>query len=117
VTDATEALRQRVEQEATNELVCIERHYLALIIGAVILPAKADTAILAAEESAVADCDAMGVAAQIVENLLRSGEWAFGIDDPFDIAEHRQIVSEGGRLVQAGEIVEEPQLTAVKRRL
>ena len=59
----------------------------------------------------------MGVAAQIVEDLLRSGEWAFGIDDPFDIAEHRQIVGEGGRLVQAGEIVEEPQLAAVERRL
>lgn len=36
----------------------------------------------------------MGVAAQIVEDLLRSGERAFGIDDPFDIAERCQILGE-----------------------
>ena len=98
MTDAAEALRQHVEQEATNELVRVERHHLALVVGAIILPAKADTTVLAGEEPAVGDGDAMGVAAEIVEHLLRSAEWAFGIDDPFDIAQRRQIVGEGRRL-------------------
>src|SRR5215475_11986522 len=91
VTDATEAVWQGVEQEATDEFAGIERHHLALVVGAIIFPAEADAAILAGEQTAVADCDAMGVAAEIVEDLLRSGERAFGIDDPFDIAEPRQV--------------------------
>jgi hypothetical protein len=91
-----------VEQEATDELVCIERHHLALVVGAIILPAEADAAILAGEQTAVADCDAMGVAAEIVED-----ERALGVDDPFDIAERRQIARESRRLAQAGEIISE----------
>jgi hypothetical protein len=59
VTDATEALGQCVEQKATDELVggrasspctCCWR--------AIVLPAKADTAIIAGEQTAVADRDA-----------------------------------------------------------
>ena len=96
-----------MEQEATDELVCIERHHLALVVGAIILPAEADAAILAGEQTAVADCDAMGVAAEIVEDLLRPGERALGVDDPFDIAERRQIARESRRLAQAGEIISE----------
>jgi hypothetical protein len=99
-----------VEQEATDELVCIERHHLALVVGAIILPAEA--AILAGEQTAVADCDAMGVAAEIVED-----ERALGVDDPFDIAERRQIARESRRLAQAGESAEELQLAALERRL
>jgi hypothetical protein len=101
-----------VEQEATDELVCIERHHLALVVGAIILPAEADAAILAGEQTAVADCDAMGVAAEIVED-----ERALGVDDPFDIAERRQIARESRRLAQAGESAEELQLAALERRL
>ena len=85
VTDAAEPFRQHVEQEATNELVSVERHHLGLVVGAIILPAEADATVLAGEEPAVGDRDAMGVASQIVEHLLRPAEGALGIDDPFDI--------------------------------
>src|SRR5262249_48631802 len=59
----------------------------------------------------------MGVAAEIVEDLLRSGERAFGIDDPFDIAEPRQVAGESRRFVQAGESAEERELATVECRL
>ena len=47
VTDAAKALRQGVEQEATDELVGVERHRLGLAVGAIILPSEADLAVLA----------------------------------------------------------------------
>jgi hypothetical protein len=59
----------------------------------------------------------MSVAAQIVEDLLRSGERTFGIDDPFNVTERRQIAGESCRLAQAGERAEELQPVAVERRL
>src|SRR5512139_2410143 len=117
VTDATEALGQCVEQKATDELVGGERHHLAPVVGAIVLPAETDTAILAGEQTAVGDRDAMGVAPQIVEHLLRSGERTFGIDDPFEIAQRRQMAGERRRFAQAGESAEELQLAALERRL
>lgn len=89
VTNATEALRQDVEEEPADKLIGLERHHFTLAVGAIISPVEADAAILAGEQTAVADCDAMGVAAEIIEDSLRAGEGAFGIDHPFDIAELR----------------------------
>ena len=37
----------------------------------------------------------MSIACDIPENLLRSIEWSFGVDDPFGAAERREVASEG----------------------
>jgi len=79
VTDAAETSRQDVEQEATDELINLERHHLGLVVGAIIFPAEADATVLAGEEPAVGDRDAMGVAPQIFQHLLRASEGALGI--------------------------------------
>jgi len=72
VPDAAESFRQYVEQEATDKLVGIERHHLGLVVRAIILPTKADATVLTAEEPAVGDRDAMDVAPEILQHLLRS---------------------------------------------
>ena len=54
---------------------------------AVILVAEADLAVVDVEQSLVGDGDAMGVAADVVEDLLGTRERRFGIDDPFGSAE------------------------------
>ena len=102
VADAAEPFRQDVEQEATDELVGVERHHLGLVVGAIILPAEADATVLAGEEPAVGDRDAMGVAAEIVEHLLRPAEGTLGVDDPFDVAQRLKMAGEGRRLRRGG---------------
>jgi hypothetical protein len=70
VTDALEAVREGVKQEAADELLGGERHDLVGCVLAIVAPAEADVAILDLDQAAVGDRDAMGVAAQIGEHLL-----------------------------------------------
>src|ERR1700686_913960 len=117
VTDAAEPFRQHVEQEAADELITLERHHLGLVVGAIILPTEAGPTLLAGEEPTVGDRDAMGVAPQIFQDLLRATEGALGIDDPFDIAQRLEMPGESRRFAEACEIAEELQRASIKRCL
>jgi len=112
MTDATEAIGQHVHEEATNELGRIERHHTGLAARAVVLPAEADAAIGAVEETSVGDGDAMSVPAEIVEDDLRSSEGALGIDDPLEAAHRLEMSGEGSRLCERREVAEELQVAS-----
>ena len=117
MTNATKALGQNVHEKATHELVGVQRHRLGLVLGAIILPAKADAPVLAVEKTAVGDGDTMGVATEIIEDLCGTGERRFGEHDPVDI---RAAVRDSLRTrlgQRVGEIAEETQLAGVERRL
>jgi hypothetical protein len=114
VANAAEAFWQHVEQEATHELVGFELHHLGLVVGAIILPAEANVAVLAGDEPAVGDCDPMGVTAEIFQHLLRPAEGPLCIDVPFDVAQHAEVLGEDRRLREMGEIAEEHQLRFVE---
>jgi hypothetical protein len=53
----------------------------------------------------------MGIAAEILDHLLRSAERRFGVDYPFGLADGSQVCSEGGRAAQGFQIAEEAELT------
>ena len=53
----------------------------------------------------------MGVAGEIGENLLRSCEGAFGIDDPFTLAQRHEPVGEGIGVGQIDVLAEELEQT------
>jgi hypothetical protein len=78
VPDAVEAGRQDVEQEAAHELAGVEGHDLLAALVAVVLPAEADRAVGHADEPAVGDGDAMGVAPEVGQHLLGPAERALG---------------------------------------
>ena len=82
VTDAVEAVGQDVKQEAADELVGIERHHLALVVVTIVLPQEADPSFVQADQATVGDRDAMGIAAEIVQDLFGPAEWALGEDHP-----------------------------------
>jgi len=67
VADAVEARRQHVEQEATHELVGVERHGLVArrALVAVVLPAEGDAALVERDQAAVEDGHPMRVARQM----------------------------------------------------
>jgi alpha/beta superfamily hydrolase len=98
VTNAAEALRQHMKQEATNELVSVKRHHFGFVVGAIILPAETDATVLASEQPTVGDRDTMRIAPQIMQHLLGPTEGTFGINDPIDVAQRLKMARECRRL-------------------
>jgi hypothetical protein len=86
VTNAMEAVRQYVEEEAAHELGSRDPHDFALVTPTlpVVLPPEADVGLIEVEPATVGDSDAMGVAREIGQDLLGTREGLFGIDDPCD---------------------------------
>ena len=111
VADAVEALRQHVEQEAPDELAWIERHGpVSLVpVAAVVLVAEGHAGLVERDQPAVGDGDAVGVARQIGEHGLGSGEGRLGVDEPVLLAQRRQESSEGAPVAKACMVAEELQ--------
>jgi len=116
VANAMEAVRQRVQQEAPDELLGVERHDLRPAAMAIIPPAEGDAIVLHADQPGIGDGDAVGVAAEIGQYLLLTAEGRLGVDDPFPAAGFGEQTGEGIRLCQAGEIAEEAQQSPVMGR-
>src|SRR4051794_16694955 len=116
VADAAEAGGQHVQQEAADELAGIERHRLALVPAAVILPAEADATVLACEQTAVGDGDPMRVAPEVVENPLWPAERSLGVDDPWEAAQRLDLRAERRGIAQPGEIAAKRQVAGLEGR-
>ena len=82
VPDAMEAVRERVQEKAADELVGCELHDLDGAVLAIVLPGERDMVVFDRDEAAVGDGDPVGVAAEIRERLGGSAEGPFGVDHP-----------------------------------
>jgi hypothetical protein len=71
-----------VEQEAAQELVDREGHQTLLVLVGGVSPTKGDLVLLEGDEAVIGDGDAMRIAAEVVENMLRAAEGRFAVDDP-----------------------------------
>jgi hypothetical protein len=71
-----------VDQESAQKLFCGNSHDLLFAAMRIILPSKRDSIILEGDESMVGDRDAMGIARQVVQNMLRTAERRLGVYDP-----------------------------------
>jgi hypothetical protein len=60
-----------------------------------------------ASSSAISRDDAMGVAGEIGENGLRSGEGSLGVDEPIGAAQRRELGVEGVLVGKGREIAED----------
>jgi len=87
VADADQALRQNVDQESAQKLICGDRHDLLLATVCIVFPAKRDPIILERNQSMVGDGDAVRIASEIVQNMLGTAEGWLGIDDPVLVEE------------------------------
>src|SRR5438132_12192549 len=65
---------------------------------ALVLPTETNAAAVTIDEPAGGDGNVMGVAAEIVENLLRPAEGPRGIDHPLDLAQRLQMCGESRRV-------------------
>jgi len=84
-----------VEQEASQELIHRESHEPLFVAVRGIAPAEGDVAMGEGDEPGVGDGDAMGVGAEIAQDMLRSSEGWLGVDDPVVTEEQAQPGGEG----------------------
>ena len=70
VSDAVEAVGQGVQKEVADELVRLQPHELGGAALAIIFPGEGDAIVIESFYAAVGDGDAMGVAAEVSEDLL-----------------------------------------------
>jgi hypothetical protein len=108
-------LWENVQQEAPEELVGAERH--RGIPGrpgaAIVLIAEGHAAFVERDEATVRDGDAMGVAGEIGEDGLRSGERPLGVDHPLAAAQRRKEGVERAVLGEWGEGAEEGEAASL----
>ena len=82
MTDANEAVGKDVQQESSQEFVSGKGHLALLVAMRVILPAEGNVAIGKGKQSMIGNRDAVRVASQIVQDMLRPSKRPLGVNNP-----------------------------------
>ena len=103
-----------MQEETADELLGRNRHHAGPLGMAIVFPLKRDLAIGKREQPLVANRDPVGVAAEIVDHLLRSAKGRLGIDHPLFVAQRLEVSAKRFRLTQGLLLAEELELTVNK---
>jgi len=83
MANADITVREYVEQEATQELCNRERQGSFLVAMGRVSPAKGHLAVGKRDEAVVGNGDAMGVAAEVLQNMFWTSEGWLAVDHPW----------------------------------
>ena len=117
VADAYEPFREDVQQEASQELVERQCHEFLLVLVGGVTPAEGDPAGSNGDQAMVGDGHAVGVAAEVVQHMLRATEGTFQIHDPVLPVERPDPGGEGLGLGEQCQISCKAQLTIAESLL
>jgi hypothetical protein len=95
VADSDKTRGQNMEEEAPDKLVGTESNEPVFPRGGVVPGSEGDPPICHAHQPLVGDGHPVGVAAYILEDVLRPTEGFFGIDHPFFASEFSQEAAKG----------------------
>jgi len=88
VADAHKSQRQQVEQEPTQELLAGEAHDpLAVAVGRV-SPSEGDLTIRERNQSVIGDSNAVGIGAEVAEDVFRTAKRWLAVDHPILAEQH-----------------------------
>ncbi|BCH19693.1 hypothetical protein MesoLjLa_65440 (plasmid) [Mesorhizobium sp. L-2-11] len=76
----------RTSNEKRRMIVRRNCHDLLPIAVPIVLPVEGDFVVLDGDEAIVGNGDAVGIAADVIEDLFGSGEGRLGIDDPLGLS-------------------------------
>jgi hypothetical protein len=110
VSDANEARGKHVEQEAAQELLHRKSHQTLLVAMRGVSPAEGDLVALQGDQAVIGDGHAVGVAAEITENVFWTPEGRLAVDHPVVTEEGAEERSESLRLREKLEVPVEAQL-------
>jgi len=116
VANADEAGGKHVEEEAAQELLHPQSHQALLVTVPGVSPAEGDLVVLEGGQTVIGDGHAVGVAAEITENLLGTAEGRLAVDHPVPSKERAEKGSEGLAFRQRLEIAVEAQSAVGKSR-
>ena len=114
VADAHEAGGQHVEQEAAQELLDRQGHQALLVAVRGVSPAEGDLVALEGDQAVIGDRHAVGVAAEITENVIGPPEGRLAVDHPVLTEEGTEERSESLRFRQKLKIPVEAELAIVE---
>ncbi len=80
--DLHKPIREHMKQKPPDELVGVHGHDLAFVVVGVIAPPEGNLVIFHLYDPVIADCDTVGVSAEILKNAFGSVERRFTVDDP-----------------------------------
>jgi hypothetical protein len=73
---------QYMEKEPSDKLVCLQRHGLLAVVVCIISPEEGDIAVAEREDAVIADCDPMGISAEVMKDPHSAIKGRFAIDGP-----------------------------------
>src|SRR5258707_13079449 len=114
VANTVEPIRQNVEQKSPDEFVRREGHGFLLIVVAVVSPVKFHLAIFDVDDPMIGNGHPVGVAPDIVHDLLRPSERWLGVDDPFHVSHQIEMAGESLRILERLKRSEELQPAGVE---
>ena len=88
VSDSHQAFGDNVEEKTPHELSGIQLHDFILVTVGTIFPVEGYLTIFHRDQSFVGNRDALGVAAEVLEDLLRPGKGRFAVDHPILTSRH-----------------------------
>jgi len=71
-----------VKQKPPQKLIGGHGHQPFLVLVGIVFPTEGDLAVSKIDNPMVGDSDTVRVAGQIMENMLGSSAWPFGVDNP-----------------------------------
>ena len=113
VADADEAFREDVQQEASEEVVDVERQRAHLAPVPIVLPPKRDRVVGDGDEPVIRDGDAVGVPREVVQHVGGAAKRRLRVDHPRLVIERSEPPAKrglGGERLQ-GPRKREPSLT------
>src|ERR1035437_4260110 len=102
VADAHESPGQHMQEEAAQELHCGEGHDALLVSVRIIPPAEAYPLSVEGQQAMVGYGHAVGVAAEVAQDMGRSAEGRLGIDEPSLAGQPGGQILEPGRITECG---------------
>jgi hypothetical protein len=74
-----------MQQKPSDEFNGLQRHGTLPILPLIVFPPERDLAVVTRQQPPIGDGDAMGVAGEVAEHVLRPGQWGLGVDHPIHI--------------------------------
>jgi hypothetical protein len=100
VADAHEARGKHVKEEAAQELLDGKSHQTLLVAVRGVSPAEGDLVPRAGDQAVIGDRHAVGITAEVTENMFGTPEGRFAVDHPVVTEEGAEERSESLRFRQ-----------------
>jgi hypothetical protein len=114
VADGHEARGKHVEQEAAQELLDRQGHQTLLVAVRGVSPAKGDLVAFQGDQAVIGDRHAVGIAAEVTENVFGTTEGRFAVDHPVVTEEGAEERSESLGFREKLEVPVEAELAVVE---